>query len=291
VIYGFIEEQREYPVVKWASFFEVSTSGYYGWKQERTMRQECDALYRERIRSVFTQSGGTYGAERISAELRKKGYHAGYRKVKRMMNEMGLRSVHQRRVKSLTDSRRARGDEYVNLLKDKVITAPLTALSSDISYIPTDEGFLYLCQIKDIVSNVVLAEHMSDRMSRDLVLNTICSMHKRYHLSAGTIFHSDRGCQYTSNEVKALLSKLGYRQSYSRVGMPADNAWSESFFSILKKEAVFPVRFRTRDDARQAIFAYIEGFYNRRRIQKSLGFLTPLQWLDLYLDFRQVRSA
>lgn len=291
MIYGFIEEQRKYPVVKWALFFEVSTSGYYDWKRERSMRQERDDLYRERIRKIFTQSGGTYGAERISGELRKRGYHASYRKVKREMNEMGLHSVHQRRVKSLTDSRKARGDEYVNLLKDTVVTAPLTALSSDISYIPTDEGFLYLCQIKDIVSNVVLAEHMADRMTRDLVLNTIHAMHKRYHLSTGTIFHSDRGSQYTSNEVKALLSKLGYRQSYSRVGMPGDNAWSESFFSTLKKEAVFPTRFHTRDDARQAIFAYIEGFYNRRRIQKGLGYLSPIQWLDSYLDYHHLRTA
>jgi putative transposase len=291
VIYAFIEEQLKYPVAKWASFFEVSKSGYYRWKQVRGTRLERDAAYRERIRKIFKDSKGTYGAERISAELRKNGHHASYRKVKREMNEMGLRSVHQRRVKSLTDSRKARGDEYVNLLKDKVITAPFTALSSDISYIPTDEGFLYLCQIKDIVSNIVLAEHMSERMTRDLVLTTIRAAHKRYQLCDGTIFHSDRGSQYTSNEVKALLSKLRYRQSFSRVGMPGDNAWSESFFSILKKEAVFPVRFHSRDDARQAIFAYIEAFYNRRRIQKTLGYLSPVQWLDRYLDVHLPRTA
>jgi putative transposase len=277
-----MEEREEYPVVKWARFFEVSTSGYYEWKRKRTARRAQERSYREWIRAIFEGSEGTYGAERISAELRKSGQRASYRKVKRAMNEMGLRSVHQRRVKSLTDSRKARGDEYVNILKNKVITAPLTALSSDISYIPTNEGFLYVCQVKDIVSNTILAEHMSERMTRELVLNTIRAAHKRYHLSSGTIFHSDRGSQYTSNEVKALLSKLGYRQSFSRVGMPGDNAWSESFFSILKKEAVFPVRFQTRDQARHTIFAYIEGFYNTRRIQKALGYLSPAQWLDRY---------
>ena len=165
-----------------------------------------------------------------------------------------------------------------------MITAPFTALTSDISYIPTDEGFLYLCQVKDIVSNVILAEYMAERMSRELVLNTIRAAHKRYRLSPGTIFHSDRGSQYTSVEVKQLLSKLGFRQSFSRVGMPGDNAWSESFFSLLKKEAVYTDCFKTRDQARQAIFAYIHGFYNRRRIQKCLGFLSPVQWLDRYFN-------
>ena len=279
-----MEEQREYPVVKWAGFFEVSTSGYYEWKETRAARKARDTAYRERVRRIFESSGGTYGAERISAALRKDGQCASYRKVKRAMNEMGLRSVHQKKVKSLTDSRKARGDEYVNLLKDKVITTPFTALSSDISYIPTDEGFLYLCQIKDIVSNVILAECMSERMNRELVLNTIRAAHKRYGLAPGTIFHSDRGSQYTSSEVKQLLSKLGFRQSFSRVGMPADNAWSESFFSILKKEVVFTVRFKTREQARHAIFAYIHGFYNRRRIQKCLGFRSPVQWLDNYFN-------
>ena len=160
-----MEKEREYPVVKWAGFFEVSTSGYYEWKETRAARSARDTAYSERVRRIFESSNGTYGAERISAEMRKDGQRASYRKVKRTMNEMGLRSVHQKKVKSLTDSRKARGDEYVNLLKDKVITTPFTALSSDISYIPTDEGFLYLCQIKDIVSNVILAECMSERMN------------------------------------------------------------------------------------------------------------------------------
>lgn len=291
MIYAFIEEQEEYPVVKWAGYFEVSTSGYYEWKKERVSREERDAAYCERIREIFTQSKGTYGAERIGAELRKCGYRASYRKVKRAMNEMGLRSVHQRRVKSLTDSRKARGEGYANLLKDKVITTPLTAISSDISYIPTDEGFLYLCQIKDIVSNVILAECMSERMTRDLVLNTIRAAHMRYRLSAGTIFHSDRGSQYTSSDVKELLALLGYRQSFSRVGMPGDNAWSESFFATLKKEAVFPVHFRSRDEASRAIFAYIEGFYNHRRIQKALDYLAPVQWLDRYFICYLLKTA
>jgi len=284
VIYAFMEEQAEYPVVKWAAFFEVSTSGYYGWKRTRASRSAREAAFQEQVRSIFEASGGTYGADRIGAQLRKRGETASYRKVKRAMNHLGLRSVHQKKVKSLTDSRKARGDEYVNLLKDKVITSPFTALSSDISYIPTDEGFLYLCQVKDIVSNVILAERMSDRMTQELVLSTIRAAHARYGLAPGTIFHSDRGSQYTGKAVKKLLAKLKYRQSFSRVGMPGDNAWSESFFSILKKEAVFPVRFVTRDQARHAIFAYIEGFYNTRRIQKCLDYLSPAQWLDRYFD-------
>ena len=237
------------------------------------------------MESIFRESHGTYGAERISAVLRQGGRRASFRRVKRIMQQRGLRSVHVRKFRQLTDSRKARGDEYLNLLRGIEITQPFQALSSDISYIPTDEGFDYVCQIKDIRSGVILAVCQSERMTKTLVLDTIKAARKRWHLPEGLIFHSDRGSQYTSKEVMDLLRKFGFQQSFSRVGMPADNAWSESFFSILKKEVVHPQRFATRAQARQAVFAYIETFYNRLRIQKKLSWLSPLSWLSSALDF------
>ena len=227
------------------------------------------------------ESRRTYGAERIGAELRRRGRSASFRKVKRLMRERNLRSVHMRKVKPLTDSRKARGDGFPNLLRGQKVTKPFEALSSDISYIQTDEGFDYLCQIKDICSGVILASQQHSRMNKELVIATIKAAHKRWHLPKGTIFHSDRGSQYTSKDVMNLLAMLGFRQSFSRVGMPGDNPWSESFFSILKKEAIYPYRFTSRQCARQAVFSYIETFYNRYRIQKNLGWYSPLQWLDL----------
>jgi len=235
------------------------------------------------VESIFRQSHGTYGAERISAVLRQRGQRASFRKVKRIMQERGLRSVHVRKVRPLTDSRKARGDGYANLLREREITQPFQALSSDISYIPTAEGYDYLCQVKDIRSGVILAACQAERMTKTLVLDTIKAAKKRWRLPQGVIFHSDRGSQYTSKEVMGLLLKLGFRQSFSRVGMPGDNAWSESFFSILKKEVVYTQRFATRAQARQAIFAYIETFYNRLRIQKNLRWLPPISWLNYAL--------
>ena len=185
------------------------------------------------------------------------------------MHQRGLRSVHVKKVRPLTDSRKARGDGYPNLLRGREHIKPFEAVSSDISYIPTGEGFDYLCEIKDIHSGLILATCQSERMTKSLVLDTIDAVMKRWRLQEGTIFHSDRGSQYTSKEVMRRLRKYGFKQSFSRVGMPGDNAWSESFFSILKKEVVHPQRFCTREQARQTIFEYVETFYNRFRIQKK----------------------
>lgn len=196
------------------------------------------------------------------------------------MEELGLRSVHRkRRQRSLTDSRKARGEGYINLVKDLDIQEPFQVLSSDISYIRTGEGFEYLCQIRDVKSGIILAESMSEQMKAELVAHTIRKALKRWILPEGCIFHSDRGSQYTSEMVMNLLSKNGIRQSFSRVGTPGDNAWSESFFANLKKEAVHWVHFKTREEARERIFAHIEGFYNTRRVQRRLGYLSPIQWL------------
>ena len=285
MIYAYIETHIEYPVIKWAKYFEVSTSGYYSWLQKRDERSQREENYGDEVERIFIESRGTYGTERIGAELRRRGYHASFRKVKRMMRERNLYSVHVRKVKPLADSRKTRGNGFPNLLRGRKVTRPFEALSSDISYIQTDEGFDYLCQIRDIYSGVILASRQHSRMNKELVIATIRAAHKRWHLPKGTIFHSDRGSQYTSKDVMNLLSSFGFPQSFSRVGIPGDNSWSESFFSILKKEAVYPFHFKTRECARLAIFSYIETFYNRSRIQKNLGWHSPLQWLDL------VRSA
>ena len=266
-------------MARWARFFGVSTSGYYEWKQSLPTREAALQAYGEEVEAIFHLGRGTYGAERICGILRRRGRTASFRKVKRMMEERGLRSVHVKKVKPLTDSRKARGDGYANLLRGREITRPFEALSSDISYIPTGEGFDYLCQIKDIATGVVLASCQQERMTKQLVIDTIKAAHKRWNIPQGTIFHSDRGSQYTAKEVMTLLSTLGIRQSFSRVGMPGDNAWSESFFSILKKEIVYPHKFETREQARNVIFEYIEVFYNRARVQKHLGFQAPIQAL------------
>ena len=239
--------------------------------------------YANEIKRIFSESNNTYVVDRVCGALRKRGFTASYRRVARIMNDLGLVSVHRRRrQRSLTDSRRARGKDYPNLVRGLDITKPFQVITSDISYIRTAEGFEYLCKIKDVASGIVLAYTMADRMKTDLVTETIKKAKKRWNLPAGCIHHSDLGSQYTSESVTKLLQEYGILQSFSRVGKPGDNAWSESYFANLKKEAVHWRHFQTREEARQAIFAYTEGFYNTRRIQKRLGYLSPIEWLNCY---------
>ena len=223
MICAFVFEHTEYPVVKWAGFFEVSTSGYYAWLRERAYRYARNEVRRQLIRDIFDESHGTYGADRICGQLRRDGHTASFGRVKRIMQEEGMHSIHLRCQRSLTDSRKARGDGYPNILRHKPLVAPFQPLSSDISYIPTAEDFDYLCTIRDIVSGVVLAHKQSSRMTHALVLDTIDILQKRWRFQPGAIFHSDRGCQYTASEVVKCLTALGFRQSFSRVGKPGDN--------------------------------------------------------------------
>jgi putative transposase len=278
-----METEKQYAKAKWAEKLGVSTSGYYVWLQDRERRQQKQKALENQVVSVFEAGEGTYGVDRICGILRRDGEKASYPVISRIMHQKGLKSCHRRRrQRSLTDSRKARGDEYRNLTKDLVIDTPFQVLSSDISYIRTGEGFDYLCQVRDVFTNTVLASCQAENMKKELVMRTLKAAQDRWHLSADTIFHSDRGCQYTADEVMKQVAGYGWKQSFSYVGKPGDNAWSESFFSILKKEIVHWRFYPTREAARQAIFEYIEVFYNRRRVQKRLGYISPIEFLDAW---------
>jgi putative transposase len=150
-------------------------------------------------------------------------------------------------------------------------------LVSDITYLRTGEGFMYYCMVKDVVTGEILGDHMSERMTSELVINAMLAAQVRHDFEDGCIFHSDRGSQYTSNAFKELLSRYGVRQSFSRVGKPGDNSWSESFFATMKKELTHWTFHRTKDLIRAAVFEYVHCFYNGTRIQKRLGYLSPRQ--------------
>ena len=276
---------------KWARFLRVSRSGYYDWL---SARQEClakEAVYKEKVKKIFNDSGGTYGPDRICGVLRKLGLTASYRKVSRIMAEFGLSSIHnRRRTKSLTDSRNARKDSYKNLVKGNTFTLPYRAVASDISYLKTGEGFLYLCIVKDIATGEILGQATKERMTKELVIKAFMNAHARHPLNHNTIFHCDRGSQYTSGTFTGLLRKLGIKQSFSRVGMPGDNTWAESFFASFKKERIHFNHFATRDEAAFATFAWIEGFYNNKRVQKRLGYISPSEYRK-YLLHQEEKSV
>ena len=257
----------------------MSRSGYYDWLSRKDLVAESKGAIKEKIARLFKDSGSTYGPDRICGLLRKEGLKASYRKVSRIMTELGLSSVHNRqRSRSLTNSKKARGDEYKNLVRGKYFDLPYQAVASDISYLKTGEGFLYLCVVKDIVTGEILGQSTSERMKKELVIKAFLNAQARHPLGSGTIFHSDRGSQYTSKEFMALLESYSIKQSFSRVGMPGDNTWAESFFATFKKERIHFNFFATKADAAFATFAWIEGFYNNKRVQKRLGYISPVDF-------------
>jgi putative transposase len=281
--YRFMLGREDYPAAKWAKYLKVSRSGYYTWLKHREERAAKKVSLDKVVCEVFNGSNGTYGPGRIAGRMRRMGLRASRATVQKSMGRSGLKSVHcKRRARSLTNSVKSRGDGFANLTKGTKATAPFQVLTSDISYIRTGEGFEYLCQIKDVASGIALGWSMSPRMGAEIVVDTLHKALSRWDIPAGSIFHSDRGSQYTSERVKRSLTERGLRQSFSRVGKPGDNAWSESFFANLKKESVHWVHFATREEARQAMFGYIEAFYNTKRIQKRLGYLSPLEWLEFW---------
>lgn len=281
MIYDFMGKRQDYPVARWATFFQVSRSGYYAFMAIRETRQKEREVLRGKIRQIFEKSEGTYGPDRVCGILRRGGRRASYPKISRYMAEMDLHSVHKRhKTRSLTDSRKARGEGYPNLVRGQTFECPGQAVCSDITYLKSGEGWLYLCVVKDIVSGEILGEATGETMKKDLVVRAFLNAQSRHRLAKGSIFHSDRGSQYTSKEMADVLKLYGIQQSFSRVGMPGDNAWAESFFATLKKECIHFRHFATRDDLRQVVFAWIEGFYNTRRVQARLGYISPKDYAE-----------
>jgi putative transposase len=269
-------------VAKWAKKLQVSTSGYYAWQNGKPARAEKDERERKLVKKIFDEGEGGYGADRIAGIIRARGGSISRDRVVRHMKGLGISSIHNRkRTRSLTNSKKARGEGYPNILRNEFFPiVPRMGLSSDITYLKSSEGFTYLCTIKDIVTGEILGRHAADRMTKELVINAFLSMTGRYRLEPGCIFHSDRGSQYTSKAFMELLRLHGFRQSFSRVGMPGDNAWSESFFSIMKKEWFHWKNYATRAEVKAAVFEYIESFYNARRAQRRLGYISPREYFE-----------
>lgn len=269
-------------MAKWVTFFQVSRSGYYTYLGCRKQRYEQRKNLQSEIKRIFHDSNETYGPDRICGILRRNGRKASYGKISRYMAEMGLSSVHNRhKTRSLTDSRKARGGGYPNLVQGQHFDMPRQAVCSDITYLKSGEGWLYLCVVKDIATGEILGEATGERMKKELVIRAFLNAQARHRLEAGAIFHSDRGSQYTSAVFMETLKLYGIRQSFSRTGMPGDNAWAESFFATLKKECIHFRHFAAREELRQTVFTWIEGFYNTRRVQARLGYRSPREYATM----------
>ena len=259
----------------------VSVSGFYAWLHAIPVRQsraEAEAELRGHISRIFAAKRRVYGAPRVHAELRREGHRHARRRIEQLMRDMGLQASRGRRRKpETTNSRHDLPIAPNRLGRSFVAERPDTVWLADISYIATDEGFLYLAAIKDLATREIVGWSMADHLKSGLCTDALVMALQRYRPPRGLIHHSDRGVQYASGPYRAVLERHGIQQSMSRRGKCLDNAPMESFFASLKTERVHEARFRTRAEAKAAVFESIEVFYNRQRLHSTLGYRTPAE--------------
>lgn len=284
--YQFIEEHRhEYPVTVMCQVLEVARNGYYKWrKQPLSARKVADLVLLMHIRDIFEQSKETYGSYRIHAELAEQGIRCGRKRVARLMRTYNLKPKTVRSFKVVTTDSNHKLPVAPNRLKQQFSAdRPDQLWLTDITYVPTAEGWLYLAVVLDVYSRRIVGWAMSDSLHRQLVIDALQMAITVRQPPPGLLHHSDRGSQYASDEYQALLTRAGMVTSMSRKGNCYDNAPVESFFGTFKTELVFHQQYATRAEARLDIFEYIEVFYNRFRRHSALGYKSPVKYEALPL--------
>jgi transposase InsO family protein len=260
---------------------QVSRGGYYAWrKREPSKRQKQNETLLDQVRRFFERSKGTYGSPRILRDLREEGLCCGKHRVANLMRAAGLRAVVAPRLRLTTDSKHALPVAPNRLARDFGAPGANMKWASDITYLWTPEGWLYLAVVVDLFSRRVVGWSMQARLDRSVVVEALEAAlgQRRPDPEAGLLHHSDRGSQYASGDFQARLEASGILCSMSRRGNCWDNAPVESFFGTLKQELVNRCHFATRDVARQEVFAYIEVWYNRQRRHSSLGYVSPAEF-------------
>jgi putative transposase len=257
----------------------ASRSGYYRWKkQPQSNRQKENEKILVEIKESHKNSKRAYGSPRIVEDLKANGMKCGKNRVARLMKINGIAGKAKKKFKATTNSKHSLPVAENLLNQNFVAEKPNTVWLSDITYIPTLEGWLYLVVIIDVFSRQVVGWGMRDRLTSGFVVKALYQAIGRRHPGSGCIFHSDRGIQYASADFRDVLKAYGFIQSMSRKGNCYDNAVSESFFHTLKTEHVYDYRYETRAEARQSIFEYIEMFYNRQRRHSALGYRSPVSF-------------
>jgi len=255
---------------------KVSRSGYYEWQDRpKSARATANRKLLEKIKAVHKESRQTYGVERIHGQLIADGEICGRNRVARLMRCVGIQSKRRKKYKATTDSKH--NHPVVENLLDRnfVVERPDQVWLSDITYVSTEEGWLYLAAVKDLFQKKIVGWSMGERITKELAISALEMAVNRRQPESGLIHHSDRGSQYASREYQQKLRDHGIQCSMSKKGDPWDNAPMESFFATLKTELVHHRKYRSRDEARAEIFEYIEVFYNRIRLQPGLGMKSP----------------
>lgn len=280
--------RNQYPVDLMCDLLGVSKSGYYAWRSRpESQRARDDRTLLEAIKRVHAASGGVYGAPRIHTELKEEGFRCGRHRVARLMRQAGLVGCPRRRFKVTTqrDPSHAVADNL--LQQDFSASRPNERWAADITYISTQQGWLFLAIVMDLYSRRIVGWSMDRWNSRHLAINALNMAVQQRQPEGVLLHHSDRGAQYTSDDFRDELAKHGIECSMSARGNCYDNAVVESFFGLLKRERVNRTRYLTREQAEADIFDYIERFYNRKRRHGHLGNISPAAFEKLAIGQSQ----
>lgn len=277
-------EKKAYPITLLCKLMQVSRSGYYSWRtQEKSARQiEYEKLI-PLVLEAHRISKGTYGARRISEEVEAHGTVCGKTKAGTLMKLAGVCAKQKRKFKVTTDSKHNLPIAPNLLNREFKVKERDRFYVSDITYIWTNEGWLYLAVTLDLFSRQVVGWSLNSRMTKNLIMDALRMAVWRRQPATGLLFHSDRGSQYCSSDFQNMLKGYGMISSMSRKGNCWDNSVAESFFGSLKTERVFFANYKTRDDARKDIVDYIEMFYNSRRRHSYLGYVSPKEFEEMQL--------
>lgn len=275
--FGFIEGHRCMgPLKVLCRAMQVSVSGFLAWRNHTPgPRRQRDSALAPKIAAFHAASRETYGSPRIHADLREAGEPISRKRVARLMTELGIAGASGRKRIRTTDSNHDNPVAENVLDRDFTATAPNQRWVTDITGIETDEGVLYLSAIEDLFSRKVVGWAMDAHMETSLIVRALDMAISNRQPDAGLLHHSDRGCQYTSGGYRQLLADHQMTVSMSRRGNCYDNACAESFWGRLKVELIYRQHYRTRAEAKAAVFEFIEVFYNRTRRHSALGFLSP----------------
>jgi len=272
-----------YPIPLISRILKVSASGFYAWLDRPPSERAKEEMRLEmEIKAAHRRTRQTYGAERLQHELAEHGVRVGICRLKRIRRKLGLRCKQKRKFRVTTDSKH-KLPVAENMLKQQFkVYKPDTVWVSDITYVPTDEGWLYLAGHKDLFSSEIVGYAMGERLSRNLVSQSLLRAVTTRRPKKGLLHHSDRGSQYCSHEYQSLLRQFGLEASMSERGNCFDNAPMESFWGILKQELTHHRHYSSRREAIEDITEYIEVFYNRQRLQARLGYLSPAAYVQKY---------
>jgi len=278
VKFAFIDAEKAwFPVEFMCRQLAVSRSGFYAWQARGPSAHAItDAVLGREVEEAHVESRRTYGSPRVHAQLKAEGRRTSRKRVARLMREKGLVARRKKRGRRTTDSKHGLPVAPNLLERDFTVEAPNRVWVTDITYVWTREGWLYLSAIVDLFARVVVGWAMSENIDTQMCLAALSMAVARRNPPAGLVHHSDRGCQYASHDYRKALAERGIQCSMSRKGDCWDNAVAESFWSTLKTELIEGRDFATRAQARQAIFEFIEVFYNRKRIHSSCGYQTPV---------------